>query len=453
MRIAYNILFVIFFWLSAPYYFVKMWRRGNWRDGMGQRFGRYTPEFKAALAGGPVLWLHAVSVGETGVCLQLLGQLEPRLPGWRFAVSTTTSTGMGELQRRLPAHIARFYYPANLSGVVRRALVAIRPRALILVESELWPNLLWQVQDRGTPVFLVNARVSDRSLRGYRRFGFLFRPIFAKFRGVGCQSAAEAGRLAELGFPAGALRVTGNLKFDAAAPGGRTGPDVPGLLRQIGVSSNARLLVAGSTHAGEEALLAEMLPRLRRQFPDLFLVLVPRHFERAGSVGQELDARGVKFIRRSDITPETRLPSGQVQCLLVNSTGELKSFYEQASLVFVGKSLTARGGQNPIEPAALAKAMVFGPNMQNFTSVVRSLLAARGAIQVRTPAELEQALAQLLADDALRTSLGGRARQVVQDNLGATRRTVEMILQAGAGIFSEGPEDEVAGPVKRRADL
>ena len=300
MRIAYNILFVVFFWLSAPYYFVKMWRRGNWRAGMGQRFGRYTPEFKAALAGGPVLWLHAVSVGETGVCLQLLGQLEPRLPGWRFAVSTTTSTGMGELQRRLPPHIARFYYPANLSGVVRRALDAIQPRALILVESELWPNLLWQIQDRGTPVFLVNARVSDRSLRGYRRFGFLFRPIFAKFRGVGCQSPGEAARLAELGFPAADLRVTGNLKFDAAAPGAPSGPDVPGLLRQIGVNNKARLLVAGSTHAGEESLLAEMLPRLRRRFPDLFLVLVPRHFERAGSVGQELEARGVTFIRRSD---------------------------------------------------------------------------------------------------------------------------------------------------------
>ncbi len=433
MRIAYNILFVIFFWLSASYYFVKMWRRGNWRGGLGQRFGRYTPEFKAALAGGPVLWLHAVSVGETGVCLQLLGQLEARLPGWRFAVSTTTSTGMGELQRRLPPHIARFYYPANLSGVVRRALDAIQPRALILVESELWPNLLWQVQDRGTPVFLVNARVSDRSLRGYRRFGFLFRPIFAKFRAVGCQSPGEAARLAELGFPAAALRVTGNLKFDAAEPGAHSGLDVPGLLHQIGVNDKARLLVAGSTHAGEESLLAEMLPRLRQRFPDLFLVLVPRHFERAGSVGQELEARGVKFIRRSDITPETRLPPGQVQCLLVNSTGELKSFYEQAALVFVGKSLSAHGGQNPIEPAALAKPMVFGPNMQNFASVVGSLLAARGAIQVRTPAELEQALAQLLADDALRAALGGRARQVVQDNLGATRRTVEMILQAGAG--------------------
>ncbi|HXR08886.1 MAG TPA: glycosyltransferase, partial [Candidatus Acidoferrum sp.] len=232
-----------------------------------------------------------------------------------------------------------------------------------------------------------------------------------------------------------AVRVTGNLKFDAAKPDGRSGPDVPGLLRQIGVNNNVRLLVAGSTHAGEEAALADMLPRLRRRFPDLFLVLVPRHFERAGSVGQELEARGVKYIRRSDITPETRRPAGQLQCLLVNSTGELKSFYEQAALVFVGKSLTARGGQNPIEPAALGKAMVFGPNMQNFTSVVQSLLAVQAAIQVQTAAELEQAFAQLLADDTLRARLGERARQVFQNNLGATRRTVEMILQAGAGIF------------------
>ena len=342
---------------------------------------------------------------------------------------------MGELQRRLPAHIARFYYPVNLAGVIRRALEAIQPRALILVESELWPNLLWQAQDRGTPVFLVNARVSDRSWRGYRRFGFLFRPIFARFRGVGCQSPGEADRLAQLGFPAAAMRVTGNLKFDAAKPDERSGPDVPGLLRQIGVNNKARLLVAGSTHAGEEAVLAEMLPRLRERFPDLFLILVPRHFERAGAVGQELEARGVKYARRSDLTPETRLAPGQVECLLVNSTGELKFFYEQAALVFVGKSLTARGGQNPIEPAALGKPMVFGPNMQNFASIARAFLAGQGAIQVRTAAELEQTIAELLADEAWRARLGESARQVFQNNLGATRRTVEMILETGRGVF------------------
>jgi 3-deoxy-D-manno-octulosonic-acid transferase len=444
MRLGYNILFVIFFWLSAPYYFWKMWRRAralgvDWRAGFGERFGRYTPEFKATMAARPVIWLHAVSVGETGVCLQLISQLESRLPGWQFAVSTTTSTGMAELQKRLPAHIARFYYPANLAGIVRRAMETIKPRALILMESELWPNLLWEAQDRGIPVFLVNARVSDRSLHGYRRFGFLFRPIFAQFRGVGCQAPGEAERLALLGFPAGAIRVTGNLKFDGAKPDPRTGPDVPGMLRQIGVNENARLLVAGSTHDGEEAVLVGMLPRLRERFPDFFLVLVPRHFERTKEVCQMLDSHGVKFIRRTDITAETHLVAGAVQCLLVNSTGELKFFYEQATLVFVGKSLTARGGQSPIEPAALGKAMVFGPNMQNFRSAAQAFVAAQGAVQVETAAELEEKFAELLGDDALRARLGEQALKVYQSNLGATGRTVEMILETGRDVFGSGP--------------
>jgi 3-deoxy-D-manno-octulosonic-acid transferase len=435
MRLGYNILFVIFFWLSAPWYFLKMWRRGNWRAGFGERFGRFGPEFKAAPGERPTLWLHAVSVGEVGVCLQLIRALEPRLPAWQFAVSTTTSTGMGELRRRLPAHIRRFYYPADFPGAVRRAMDTLRPRAIILVEAELWPNFLWQALDRGIPLFLVNARISERSLRGYRRFGFLFRPIFARFRGVGCQHPGDAERLVQLGFPAAAARVTGNMKFDAAKPDGRPGLDAAGLLRQIGAKPNSLLLVAGSTHAGEEAVLAEMLPRLRGRFPELFLVLVPRHFERAGDVARELETRGVKFIRRTEITPGTAPPPGGVQCLLVNSTGELKYFYERASVVFVGKSLTAKGGQNPIEPAALGKAMVFGPNMQNFASVTQALLAGRGAVQVGTAPELEQALGRLLADPALRAELGAKALRVFQENLGATGRTVDMILETGAGAF------------------
>jgi 3-deoxy-D-manno-octulosonic-acid transferase len=284
-------------------------------------------------------------------------------------------------------------------------------------------------------LFLVNARISDRSLRGYRRFGFLFRPIFERFRGVGCQHPGDAERLLQLGFPPAAARVTGNLKFDAAQPEERAGLDAAALLRQIGVRGDSLVLVAGSTHAGEEAVLAEMLPRLRARFPGLFLVLVPRHFERANDVARELEARGVKFLRRTEITPETAPPPGEAQCLLVNSTGELKYFYERAAVVFVGKSLTAQGGQNPIEPAALGKAMVFGPNMQNFASVTQALLAGQGAVQARTAAELEEALARLLADEGLRAKLGAKALRVFQENLGATQRTVEMILETGAGAF------------------
>jgi 3-deoxy-D-manno-octulosonic-acid transferase len=429
MRVAYNILFVLFFWLSAPWYFLKMWRRGNWRAGFGQRFARYGAEIQAVLGQRPVIWLHAVSVGEVGVCLQLLRALEPRLPAFQFVVSTTTSTGMGELRRRLPPHIQPIYYPADFPGVVRRALNTIRPRAIILVEAELWPNLLWKAQDRAIPLFLVNARLSERSFKGYGRFSFLFQPIFNKFRAVGCQQPGDAERLIALGFPAQTVRTVGNMKFDAAQPEARPGLDVPALLRQIGVDPNAKLLVAGSTHAGEEAILAEMLPKLRRRFPALFLVLVPRHFERAKEAGQELAARGIPFVYRSDITGEKPFAPGRLECLLVNSTGELKFFYEQAALVFVGKSLTAEGGQNPIEPAALGKAMVFGPNMQNFKAVVGAFLAEQAALQVQDAAGLEQAIAELLGDDRRRCEMGARALEVVRQNLGATGRTVELIIE------------------------
>jgi 3-deoxy-D-manno-octulosonic-acid transferase len=429
MRVAYNILFVLFFWLSAPWYFLKMWRRGNWRAGFGQRFARYGAAIQDVLGRRPVLWLHAVSVGEVGVCLQLLRALEPSLPAFQFVVSTTTSTGMGELRRRLPSHIQAIYYPADFPGVVRRALNTLRPKAIILVEAELWPNLLWQAQDRAIPLFLVNARLSERSFKGYGRFAVLFRPIFSRFRAVGCQQPGDAQRLIALGFPAAAVRTVGNMKFDAAQPDAQPGLDVPGLLRQIGVNTNAKLLVAGSTHAGEEAVLAEMLPRLRRRFPELFLILVPRHFERAREAAQDLAASGIPFVYRSDVTGEKQFAPGQLECLLVNSTGELKFFYEQAALVFVGKSLTAEGGQNPIEPAALGKAMVFGPNMQNFKAVAAAFLAERAAIQVPDAAALEQAIAALLGDDQRRSEMGARALQVVRQNLGATARTVQLITE------------------------
>jgi 3-deoxy-D-manno-octulosonic-acid transferase len=429
VRFFYNILFFIFFWLSAPWYFLKMSRRPNWRPGFMQRFGYYGPELKKKTDGRSVLWLHAVSVGEVGICLQLIRALEQRLPVYQYVVSTTTSTGMGELQRRLPPHIPRFYYPADFPGVVRRAMNCFRPGAIILVEAELWPNFLWRAIDRNIPLFLVNARISERSFPRYRRAGFLFRSIFARFRAVGCQEASDAERLRQLGFLPEAVHQVGNLKFDAAQPDARPGLDVRALLRQIGVKDNAKILVAGSTHAGEEAILAEMLVRLRKRFPELFLVLVPRHVERTAEVTQELGSRNIRFIRRTDIEPGKTPPASDLECLLVNSTGELKFFYEAADLVFVGKSLTAEGGQNPIEPAALGKAVVFGPNMQNFKTIVRAFLGAQAVVQVKDAGDLEQTVGELLSDDRGRAELGARALQVVQQNLGATDRTVELICE------------------------
>jgi len=417
------------FWLASPYYFMRMRRRGNWREGFSQRFGQFDAKVKQSLSNRHVIWMHAVSVGEVNVCTQLIRELEPRLPNVKIMVSTTTTTGMGELQKRLPQHIGKFYYPVDQRRCVARSLNTIGPDAVILVEAEIWPNFIWRLRDRNTPLFLVNARLSDRSFRGYKRYGFLFRRLFASFTAVGAQNEADARRLRELGCRPESIHVVGSLKFDAATLDDNRRLDVLDLLRQCGVPAEAKLFVAGSTHAGEEGVLADVYLRLKQRFPDLFLVLVPRHFERSREVGRELEARGVKFVYRSDIGLKLGKTPTAPDCLVVNTTGELRHFYAHARVIFVGKSLTAVGGQNPIEPGALGKPMVFGPNMQNFADVAGQFVANGGAWQVKDAAELELALSRLLSDEAKCEELGCNALRVVRENQGAILRTVDLILK------------------------
>jgi 3-deoxy-D-manno-octulosonic-acid transferase len=437
VRTLYNILFLIFFAVSSPYYFWRMRRRGGWRHNFGQRFALYDSPLKQALTNRHVIWIHAVSVGEVNLCTQIIQALEPRVPNVKFVVSCTTTTGMAELKRRLPSRVSKIYYPVDRRKYVRRALATINPQAVILVEAEIWPNFIWRVRDLQIPLILANARLSDRSFPRYKKFRFLFRPLFGAFTGVGCQNEEDARRLREVGCQPEAVRVVGNLKFDAAKFTEQRTLDVRGLLRQIGVDDDALILVAGSTHDGEEIILTEMAQRLREKFPKLFLILVPRHFERCPELGQKLRARGVKFMLRSEIFAGTRLEPGAKDCLLVNTTGELKFFYEPATVVFVGKSLTAIGGQNPIEPGAQGKAIVFGPNMQNFTDITRAFLRKNAAVQVNSPEALESTLGELLADAGRRAALGRAALDVVAENLGAVERTVQMILPqlGGRGIL------------------
>jgi 3-deoxy-D-manno-octulosonic-acid transferase len=428
VRAIYNILFTIAFGLSSPYYFWRLWRRGNWKTGFGQRFGIYDSRIKQAVTNRHVVWMHAVSVGEVNLCTQIIRALELRLPNLKIVVSTTTTTGMARLHERLPTHISKIYFPIDRRSHVARALATVRPDAIVLVEAEIWPNFIWRVRDMGLPLFLVNARLSERSYRGYKRFWFLFRSLFASFTGVGAQTEEDAARLRQIGCQPEAIRVVGSLKFDAAKLDEKRVLDVPGMLRQLGVRDGARVLVAGSTHSGEEKLLARQFLRIRSQFPDLFLILVPRHFERSKDVGQELRELGVKFVFRGEITSATQFNPGEIDCLVVNTTGELMHFYEQASVIFVGKSLTAKGGQNPIEPGVLGKPMVFGPHMQNFADVARNFVNNGGAVQVRDDVELEQAFVELLADEVRREQLGANALQVVKSNLGAIERTADMIV-------------------------
>ena len=444
MRFIYNILFTAGFLLSAPYYFLKMWRRGNWRKNFRQRFGHYGSAIRAAITNSDVIWFHAVSVGEVNICTQLIKALEPRLPKLKIVVSTTTTTGMAELEKRLPSHILKIYYPVDFRRCVRRALAVLHPVAIILVEAEIWPNFLWRAGELGIPVFMVNARLSERSYAGYKRWGLLFRPIFAQFAGVGCQNEADAARLRELGCRPEAVRVVGNLKYDAAQLTERRMVDVAALLKQIGAPDNAQIIVGGSTHAGEERILASVYARLRKRFPNLFLVLVPRHFERAQDAGRDVASTGLKIIFKTQLTASSSYKPGEIDCLIVNTTGELRFFYERADIVFVGKSLTAEGGQNPIEPGALGKAIVFGPNMQNFAAIAAELVRRHGARIVQNEADLEHALEELLTDSAKREAMGRNALSVVQENLGAVERTIQMLAEnlstRGIQVLAAGPK-------------
>lgn len=429
MQFIYNALFTVFFALSAPFYFIKMARRGNWRKDFGQRFARYDGKLKQAITNRHVLWVHAVSVGEVNMATHLIKALEVRAPNLKIVVSTTTSTGMEQLQK-LPHRISKIYFPIDRRAFAARALRLFNPEAIVLVEAEIWPNFMWAARRRKIPVFLVNARMSRRSYPRYRLFRFLFGSLFSQFAGVTAQNEDDAKKLRKLGVRPEALQVVGSMKFDSARLSERPAVSARGLLEQVGVREGQPILLAGSTHAGEEKILAEIFRRLKARFPDLFLVIVPRHFERGKEVGDQLEAMGLKFAYRSLLSASVRHAPGEIEALLVNTTGELRNFYQEADVVFVGKSLTAEGGQNPIEPAALAKATVFGPNMQNFTAIADAFVKSGGAIQARDEAQLEAAIADLLANPKKRAELGRNALKVVQENLGAVERTVEMIVHA-----------------------
>lgn len=429
MRFWYNLVFTFFFLLSVPYYFWKMRRRGNWKAGFAERFGRYDAKLKTAITNRHVLWMHAVSVGEVNIATQLIRAIETRFPNLKIVVSTTTSTGMGELRKKLPSHIYKIYYPIDRRKYVSRAMRVLNPEAIVLVEAEIWPNFLWSARSRKIPTFLVNARLSPRSFRGYRRFGFLFRPIFRSFAGVGVQNEEDRKRLIQLGARPEAVRIVGNLKFDGAILGERPAVNIPLLLQKLGVQESDPIIIGGSTHAGEEAILARIATKLRAEFPNLFLIVVPRHFERGKEAGSDIEREGIPVTYRTEISADTNLPRGTARCLLVNTTGELRYFYPVASAIFIGKSLVGGGGQNPIEPAALAKPIVFGPNMQNFQSITDAFLRNHAAIQVQSEAELENAFRLLLRDENQRTQLGKNALRVVQENKGSIERTVDMIVE------------------------
>jgi 3-deoxy-D-manno-octulosonic-acid transferase len=435
MRWLYTALYALGFVLLSPGFLYKMWKRGKYKENFLQRFGRYSPELRQRLATktGKRCWIQAVSVGEVNIALVVIAALRQR---FEVVLTTTTSTGYALARERLPADVTLLYFPQDFPMCVRRAYDLIAPDCVVLMESELWPNHVWEGARRNVPIFLINARMSPRSARRHEKVQWLFRSVFEKLAVVCAQSREDADNFRRFGAPR--VEMTGNLKYDASLPqAGQPTVDPAKVLRDIGVDPSRPVVVAGSTWPGEEEILFD----LRAKLPDFFLVLVPRHVERTPEIVELAKRKNISFVlRKQSGTGVSPVRSGQTttangrdarstasDCLIVNTTGELHWFYNVATVIFVGKSLVGEGGQNIVEAAATGHPVVFGPNMQNFKAIVAEFTDAGACVQVQDRYELEHAFRDLLRDEKLRAKIAGAAREVIASNAGATGRTVDLI--------------------------
>lgn len=399
---------------AAPLARAWLWSRSEHRG----LLARFHPPARAFAV--PPLWIHACSVGEVNAAAPLAAALRARFPEIPVLVTASTAAGHAQAEARFGADAA--WCPFDTRGAVRRFLKAVRPRALVLIETEIWPNLLRESRRAGIPVILANGRLSTRHFNRYLRFERWFRPVFAQISHAAMQDARGAERLAALGVAPSRIAVTGNTKFDGA-PAHASADSRARLRRQNGFPPHQPILLFGSTRPGDEALASACWATLREELPELRLIVAPRHLNR---IDEALAPFDEAVIRRSEIK-SGRAPQGE-RVFVLDTLGELQGFYSIATVAVIGGSFyPGPGGHNPLEPAALGIPTVFGPHMENFADVARALLQARGAVQASCPEELYPALSRLLADTNARRTLGTRARQAVLDNQGATRRTVDII--------------------------
>jgi 3-deoxy-D-manno-octulosonic-acid transferase len=428
----YNAALLAVLLAGSPWWLWRMATTQKYRDGLRERLGRVPLRLrKAPLAPGglgadrPLIWLHAVSVGEVLAASRLVGQLDRAFPDHQLVISTTTRTGQALARERFGSNRV-FYCPLDLPWAVRAYLKALQPRLLILAETEFWPNLLNGCFRRGIPVAVVNARISDRSWPRYRLVRGFFRPLLERIARVLAQSETDADRLKAIGCLPERVSVAGNLKFDvrAAAEADAT--------RQLkALAPDLRFLVAGSTLDGEESALLEAWPQLLESDPQLAMVMAPRHPERFPTVAALLDRSGVAWVKRSDwrSNPTVALkPLRPGEIVLLDSIGELASIYSLAAVAFVGGSLIPSGGHNPLEPAQFGVPIVMGPHYANFRAITEDLLTHR-AIRIAAKEDLAATLIELLRDSAAAKAMGDRARQVFEQQAGATGRCVDALRE------------------------
>jgi len=424
IRFIYNLFWPIGLLFFLPGYFTKMIRRGGYREKFGQRVGLYDRELRDCLSKQRSTWLHAVSVGEVNIALKLANALRTLESDLRCVLTTTTTTGFALARRNAPPWMEIVYTPLDYWPIMRRAFSVIRPARILLIEAEVWPNLAGEAHMRQIPLVLVNARLSPRSERRYRRFRFFVAPIFRLLDLVCVPEEEDIERWAALGVLPDRIHVTGSIKFDPdVQPQSQA---VATTLRDVlpAVSSDSLVLFGGSTHRGEEKILAGIFLRLRQQFPSLRLFIAPRHVERLQEIRADL---GVFPLRVALASESRQGRDADADCILLDTTGELQRWYGIATVVFVGKSLTAHGGQNPVEPIFADKPVVFGPHMENFAMLAKRLVSNNGAIQIADTDSLEGAVAELLRDANARKRLVQNARAILNEHQGTTARAAALV--------------------------
>jgi 3-deoxy-D-manno-octulosonic-acid transferase len=416
---------------SAPWWLWRMATTQKYREGLSERIGKVPAWLKSQAAGSPIIWVHAVSVGEVLAVSRLISELDTTLPGFHVLISTTTRTGQALARERFGPNRV-FYCPLDLPWAVSAYLNALKPRMLVLAETEFWPNLLAGCFRRNIPVMVVNARISDRSWPRYRALRSLWEPFLSRISRALAQTETDAERLRAIGLVPDRVIVSGNLKFDVRAA---QEAEATRLIRELG--PGLRFLVAGSTLDGEEAALLDTWRQLGGANADLALVLAPRHPERFNAVESLLEKSGISWTKRSSwkdraISSLSQIRPGQI--VLLDTIGELASIYSLAAVAFIGGSLFPAGGHNPLEPAQFAVPIVMGPHYANFRALTDDL-RAHDAIRIAAKGELASTLCGLLSNSAEAAAMGARAREVFEAQAGATGRSVEAIRS----LIEQGP--------------
>jgi 3-deoxy-D-manno-octulosonic-acid transferase len=424
----YSLLFTVGVIVSAPYYLWRYRGRSHQAAGWRERLGALPPSYQQTSDGA--IWIHAVSVGETLAVAGLVRELQQRYPNRKIFLSHVTPTGRATGEGRLPDVAGRFYLPLDWRWSVERVLRRIRPSLLVIAETELWPNLFRSTHDFGTRVAVVNARLSERSCRGYRRLRPFMRRVFDHVDRVCAQSSADAERFCSIGAPRDRVVVTGNLKFDAEPPA--SGVLAERVLRALRNAARGPVLVAASTMPGEENPVLDAWQAVRQRHQRALMILAPRHPNRCETVGQMLLSQGVSFLRRSTLKEnECELVSqlATTEVLLLDTIGELAGLFRVADVVFMGGSLVPTGGHNLLEPAYWAKPTLFGPHMENFRDAAELFLDERAAIRVEDSTGLARGLLDVLGDADLCGQMGQQAKRVLERESGATGRVLDQLAR------------------------